>query len=127
MNKMKLSEKQLKQIKGWIEEARIRLLMYDWTINTKIDNSMEGVMMKCDPDRTYMNAMIAMSEAEVLKDWKLYGDKYMRCVCFHEVLHAFMAPFVDMAFARHISFGHLDEEKERLTERLAKIISGHVK
>lgn len=126
--KEKLSKKQLKQIGMWIQEARLKLRMNDWEIHIEFVKKLGGdLYMEANSDPKYVRGTIKINEEKVADEWKRYGDGEIRNALYHEVIHIMMSPLTQLAGARYLTPADLDEEKERFTERLAKVISGHAK
>lgn len=127
MKKNKLSKRHLKLICEYIDEAREELLMGDWDIDYKVvkERSNENYFMEMVSDPKYVRATLKIYEPNVLEELETMKDDELRNAVYHEIIHALLSPLTQLANARYITVSEFSEENERVTERLAKIITGY--
>lgn len=114
-----------KKIQKWIEEAQKNLLLQAWTIeidwelNTKAKSGAISLMSTtCLPH--YLSAHLTVHLGSCFQ----CSDEVVRSTCYHELFHAVLSEFVELASSRSVSKEQLANAEEKLVQTLAKIAVG---
>lgn len=124
MAKRKILRKKTRQrilrgkIVKWIKEAQNKLLLQAWDVNVDFGYGEKRGYMRTTSTPKYLSAVIEIK----LKACSKVPDKQIRRDCYHEMLHALLSEFADLAMSRHATEKQLVLAEEKVVEVLAKII-----
>lgn len=114
-----------KKIQRWIEEAQEKLMLEAWTIEItwsldKKEKIGAITLMNTVSLSPHLSAHITVYLGSCFQ----CSSKHVRRICYHELLHARISAFADLAGARCITKEQLRDTEEELVETLAAIIAG---
>lgn len=101
----------------WLQEAQDAFCMHEWQFSMDWGDIEEMFIVRSLP---------CNMEAHITANYNLIRsmpEKYVRQACFHEVAHALLSEFMELACSRFVNLRQLKNANERLAERLARLMA----
>jgi hypothetical protein len=102
-----------------ISKFRILLNLQNHTISIEQVDDDSDTYLECKFNYPYLDGVIAFSKRS-MQDW--LDGKNMEPVILHELCHLITDPLYAKATTRYIAKQDLEDERERLTDTIAKIV-----
>ena len=119
---MNLSQNRKWKLIKFFKDYQQKFFLYDWDIEYRWNQAEDDYCMKTESDDTYLQAIVTIYEKKMLRRWEERGDNYIRTLCAHELLHILISPVANLTREKLASEKQLEDEEERLIERLTKIV-----
>lgn len=99
------------------------MLLNHWTIRIFYDlKGDDNCPAEVNSNVDYQRANIQINEEVFANEWKEYGDKVAKRICYHEVTHVLLARLHTIATLRYLSRNEMTEANESLTDQITKIV-----
>jgi IS30 family transposase len=110
-------------VKKFIKEAQSRMRLEHWEINLVIlQDCTEETLMTVAPDTEYLHATLTLYEKNAKKEIKRFSIEEIRKAVYHEMAHITTFELVQLASARYIRKGEIDDAWERAAENISRAV-----
>jgi len=119
----KPTEKQHKEIRRYVKKYRSRLYLEEWVFNTNfaVEDNNNGAWASSTPDTIYLQCEIMIYPSF----WKKKRNEREEIIC-HELCHCITQELYEASYdlhcGKHITTKHLNDMRERLTQRLTNAV-----
>lgn len=109
-----------KYVESIFEKYKNKLLIADRTFEIKYGLSNSDALMESRTAYPYLSIILDYGD-EVVDKWKK-KDKTVKWVIIHELCHTITDPLYCKAITRYVSKDEIEDERERLTDKIANIV-----